>query len=254
MSRSFQAEIVENRALLNDLHILKVRPLVPVMYAEPGQFYMVQAGLSLDPLLKRPFCVFDMNSDEIEFLIRIRGRGTQFLAGMGKGNILSLVGPLGRPYPVSEKDPLIVVGGIGIASLFPLIKRLSHRVSVLYGARTKAELVGEDRIRACAKDVCIATDDGSAGRKGTVVDCMPAYLDRLRTPVVYSCGPRAMLKSVAELCLSRSVECYISLEENMACGIGSCLGCTIRTRDGYKRVCTEGPVFPARDLVWEERQ
>lgn len=254
MSRSFQAEIVENRALVNDLHILKVRPLVPVMYAEPGQFYMVQTGLSLDPLLKRPFCVFDMNSDEIDFLIRIRGRGTRLLAGMGKGDVLSLVGPLGRPYPASEKDPLIVVGGIGIASLFPLIKRLSHRAIVLYGARTKAELVFEDKIRVSAKDVCIATDDGSAGRKSTVVDCLPEYLDRLRTPAVYSCGPRPMLKRVAELCLSRAIECYISLEENMACGIGSCLGCTIKTQDGYRRVCTEGPVFSAQDVVWEERQ
>jgi dihydroorotate dehydrogenase electron transfer subunit len=224
------------------------------MLPEPGQFFMVQTGPSRDPLLKRPFCVFDADSQEIAFLIRVRGRGTALISRLAPGSIIEVLGPLGTPYPFSDKRPLVAVGGIGIASVFPLIKRLSGRVTVLYGARTSRELLFADEIRKYARELHVTTDDGSAGRKGCVTDYFPEFIREESDAVVFSCGPGGMLEIISEQCRGRNIECYLSLEENMACGIGSCQGCAVKTREGYKRVCKEGPVFSAHDIVWEKRE
>ena len=251
MSRSFQARVVENTALLQDLFLLRMRPLGHVMYPEPGQFYMVEATRSTDPLLKRPLCVFDAENEEICFLMRVRGKGTRILSGTPAGEIVNVVGPLGVPYPASEKEPLIVAGGIGIASLFPLIKRLAKRTTVIYGARSAGELVFREKIGQYARKLFVATDDGSSGFKGTAVDLFGEVARSRSSVVVYACGPRMMLMEVSAICARSGFECYVSLEENMACGIGSCMGCSVKAKDGYRRVCKKGPVFRAEDIEWE---
>lgn len=223
------------------------------MYPEPGQFYMLQAGHSLDPLLKRPFCFFDADEEELHFLIRVKGRGTRVLSEMGAGETINAVGPLGGRYPVpaSERTPLVVVGGIGVASLFPLIKKLSGRARVFYGARTRSELIFSERIDIFSESLVIFTDDGSGGEKGLVTRGLERELESGDNFTVYSCGPDVMLRTVSRICTDKGVECFVSLEKNMACGIGSCMGCTVKTTGGNKRVCAEGPVFSAGDIVWD---
>jgi len=251
LSRSFQAHITENRFILPDTILLKLRPDESSMHPEPGQFYMLQAGHSLDPLLKRPFCFFDNEEEELYFLIRVKGKGTKVLSSMGIDETISVVGPLGRAYPLSAKKPLVVIGGIGVASLYPVVKKLSGKARVIYGARNHSELIFADRIGLYAESLLLFTDDGSVGEKGLVTSGLERELGKDNDVEVFSCGPDVMLKKVSDICLDRGIECFISLEKNMACGIGSCLGCTVKTLDGYKRVCAEGPVFSAKDIVWE---
>lgn len=251
MSRSFLAEITENKYLTPDILLFRVRSHEHSTHPEPGQFYMIETGRGFDPLLKRPFCLFDTEADEIAFLIRIKGKGTQMLSKRGLGEKINVVGPLGQKYPLTDKVPLVVIGGIGVASLYPLIKSFSGKAHVLYGARNKAELIYANRIDIISQRMEIVTDDGSIGSRGFVTDKLEDELGVSRDVTVYSCGPEIMLKKVVDVCIRKNVECFISLERNMACGIGSCMGCTVKTVNGYKRVCAEGPVFSAKDIQWE---
>ncbi len=221
------------------------------MNPEPGQFYMLQTGQFYDPLLKRPFSIFDADLNELSFLVRETGRGTAILSHKSAGNIIDVIGPLGMSYPICQKQPVIIAGGMGIASLFSLIKRFSERAKVIYGAGTAQDIVYRDEIESTAGDLIISTDDGSAGRKGNVMDFINEFMNGEEDVTVYTCGPGVMLKKVAEFCIRKGIECYVSLEQNMACGLGSCLGCVVRTKNGYQRVCKEGPVFSASDIIWD---
>lgn len=221
------------------------------MDPQPGQFYMVQVDQNYDPLLKRPFCIFNSESQEISFLVRTVGRGTSILNNKLPGNIVGVIGPLGRPYPIIDKRPLIVAGGMGIASLYSLIKRFSHTARIIYGVESRNSLVFVNEIRSLIRDALFVTDDGSFGEQGNVMDFIGRFADPPHNTVVYSCGPEIMLKKVSEYCKHNSIECYISLEQDMACGIGSCLGCVVKTVHGYQRVCKEGPVFNAKEILWE---
>lgn len=212
---------------------------------------MLETGHGLDPLLKRPFCYFDIEGDEIAFLIRVKGKGTRVLSSQKTGDRINMVGPLGRRYPTTDRSPLIVIGGIGVASLYPLIKVFSANAHVLYGARDETDLLYADRIGLISGRLDLVTDNGSSGSKGFVTDLLENELKKGSDVTVYSCGPENMLKRVADICIKRSVECYVSLEKNMACGIGTCMGCTVKTVNGYRRVCTEGPVFSAEEIQWE---
>ena len=222
----------------------------------PGQFYMVGTGRGYDPLLKRAFSLFRRIPGGLQLLYRVRGKGTSLLSSMKEGAVLDLVGPLGNSYPLPRKDqtPVVIGGGIGIASVFSLAEELSGNCHLFYGARMEDELFLAGELGAVYENLVLCTDDGSCGIKGTVVDVLRDFMERrsegASAPVIYACGPVPMLKSIAETALSIGVEGYISLEENMACGIGACLGCVVRTKSGYKRVCKEGPVFEVSEVVW----
>lgn len=221
------------------------------MNPEPGQFYMLGVAEHYDPLLKRPFCMFDSESQEISFLVRSVGKGTALLNMKLAGSTIDVIGPLGASYPLVDNTPLIIAGGMGIASVFSLIKRLSGNAKLLYGAGSKDQLVMTEEIKSFIHDTVIVTDDGSAGKKGTVTDYLDEMVRSMKDVSIYSCGPEDMLKVITQYCKNKKIECYISLEQNMACGIGSCLGCVVKTTGGYKRVCKEGPVFSAREIIWE---
>ena len=251
MSRAFKAEIIDNREVAENIHLIILSPIGAAMNPEPGQFYMIQPDGSFDPLLKRPFSVFNFDPEKLSFLVRKRGKGSRLLAGKGSGSTLELIGPLGTPYPLTEKRPLIVAGGMGVASVYLLVRRLGDRADVIYGARTGNELVFAEEIEAMAGGTVLMTDDGSAGEGGTVMNALKRSGAGAGDTTVYACGPEPMIRNVARFCLEREIECYVSLEQNMACGIGSCLGCVVKTRHGYLRVCREGPVFDAGDLLWE---
>ncbi|MBI5026482.1 MAG: hypothetical protein HZC12_07110 [Nitrospirae bacterium] len=156
--------------------------------------------------------------------------------------------------PTKNQTPLIVAGGIGIASLFFLAERLAKSAYILYGARTEHELFFMNELKEYARDLLISTDDGSNGERGTVVEVLSNFLTRHSSLVtrhlIYACGSRQMLEAISKITADKGVTAYISMEENMACGIGACLGCAVRTKDGYKRVCKEGPVFPIEEIVW----
>jgi len=216
----------------------------------PGQFYLLRASETLDPLLRRPFSILMWDDTHLEFLIRLKGRGTHLLRNMRVGDRIDVLGPLGNGYPDPLKDetPILVAGGVGIASVFPL---LHAGTRLFYGAMNSAELYLLDDIKKLTGNIFICTDDGSKGFKGNAVERLIESLDDLAVakPTIYACGPEGMIAALLKFLSERGIPGYISFEERMACGIGACLGCVIKTVQGYKRVCKEGPVFNVREIV-----
>lgn len=254
MNRLFDARVIDNISVGSLFKIISVRPLSQMQTPEAGQFYMLEAGKTYDPLLKRPFSLFRYQDGVLQFLYRIRGKGTACMADIKAGEAVQLLGPLGNAYPVPEGDFIVMSGGIGIASLFSLLEKYPGRAHVYFGARSSDELLMLDEVMALAQDVFITTDDGSAGRKGLVTEPLKEFIESeefIKSPLpIYTCGPNPMLKELARIIDGRGLTCYASLEEVMACGVGACLGCVTKTTIGYKRVCKEGPVFKLEDIVW----
>lgn len=220
---------------------------------------MIAVNNAYDPLLKRPFSYFKKTSESIHFVYTVRGKGTELMRDLRQDEIIHIVGPLGAGYPKPEDGsvPLLVAGGTGVASIFSLAEGLLQEAYFLHGAKCKDEFLILDELKQLESTpiMCMnCTDDGSYGGKGTVVDVLNTLLTSksLQTSscVVYACGPKLMLESIAKTVLSHGLKGYISLEENMACGFGACLGCAVKTVHGYKRVCKEGPVFPIEEIVW----
>ncbi|MBI4822744.1 MAG: dihydroorotate dehydrogenase electron transfer subunit [Nitrospirae bacterium] len=250
--RHFKAEVKDNIELNKNHFLLTLSPLVEnIMMPAGGQFYMLGVSTLYDPLMKRPFSVFRFSENRIQILYRVRGKGTAIMSRINSGCVLDVIGPLGNSYPMPPKKytPLIVAGGIGIASLFSLIHCLKDKSVVIYGAKTKSELCMLDDLLGLVSGLTVCTDDGSYGKKATVLEALNdiAYD---RDYLLYSCGPKEMLRKLAQFTLKKGLKGYISLEETMACGLGACLGCAVKTKNGYKRVCKEGTVFPIQDIAW----
>ena len=217
---------------------------------------MIEVNKGTDPLLKRAFSLFRKTDEGLQILYRVRGKGTGILRNMKEGTVLDMLGPLGNFYPMppEDKTPLVIAGGIGIASVFSLVERLAGRAIVFYGARTKDDLLMSNEVKDYAKEVIVSTDDGSAGLKGTAADALQTFLSSHSSSpshfYIYACGPQPLLKSLSQIAKEYRIRAYVSMEEHMACGIGACLGCVVKTYEGYKRVCKEGPVMNAMEIVW----
>lgn len=256
MSRYFRAQIRENRPLHRNHNLLSLANLDEMTEPSAGQFYMVGADRGYDPLLKRAFSLFRRIPGGLQLLYRVRGKGTALLSSMKEGEVLNVVGPLGNSYPLPSGDqtPVVIAGGVGIASVFSLAERLSHSCHLFYGARIEDELFLAGELGSVYENLVLCTDDGSCGVKGTVLDVLRDFMGRhsdgAKAPVVYACGPLPMLRGIAEASISFGIQGYVSLEENMACGLGACQGCVVKTKGGYKRVCKEGPVFDAAEIIW----
>jgi len=233
--------------------------------AQPGQFVQVRGLDWTDPLLPRPFSLMraspDPNKGEIEILFRVVGKGTRLMASWG-GRIVQVVGPLGNSFRIAEGGVHVLVGGgVGVPPMVMLAERLKAHVSspkteviVLQGARTAEQLLCLEEFVRLGVDLRLATDDGSRGHHGFVTDLLEHALRNTQHAItVYACGPHAMLRAIARLCREHHVPCQVALEAPMPCGFGVCMGCVVKTRDGrYQRVCREGPVFDANEVVWDE--
>lgn len=226
--------------------------------AQAGQFVMAACGASFDPLLRRPFSIHRLiGSDSLQLLIRVVGKGTALLAGLAAGDVVSMIGPLGRGFHLPQRGPVCLIGGgIGIAPLLMLADRLkaagrlAEGSTVLLGSRTATELtrlVTEFTALGCR--VATATDDGSLGHHGLIIDLVDDALIGMEH--AYTCGPQQMMAGVARRCMERAIPCEASLEAHMACGLGACLGCTIHgTEVAYRHVCKHGPVFRVEEVAW----
>jgi dihydroorotate dehydrogenase electron transfer subunit len=226
-----------------------------------GQFYMLAAargwgGEEGRPHLARAFSVCRVRDDRLGFLVDAIGPGTDRLATLERDEGIWLVGPLGIGFsaPPAGATPLLVAGGAGLAPLVILAESLTdagHEARTLAGFRSAAHAEAARLLPAPPE---LATDDGSAGHHGFVTELLRKELEQSRQVFLYACGPPAMLESVRALCAERDVPAELALEEAMACGFGACFGCVVATRDGYRRICVDGPVVPAADLeeAWLE--
>ena len=236
----------------------------------PGQFVHVATG-DASTLLRRPFSIARVRGEEIQLLYRVVGAGTRWLRDRGLGDSLDVLGPLGRPFALRDaaKRTLLVAGGLGLAPLLGLGERLreivgAETVEGLLGLRTAGETFAPELTGAAGSVAWgLATDDGSTGHAGTVVDLLERRLAALAAAgiapgelALYAAGPEPMLAAAARLCVPRGLDLQVSLEAHMACGVGACRACGIVARaDGTPlpdRVCKEGPVFAAADVLWEE--
>lgn len=241
-------------------------PFVPER-ALPGQFVMVKVTEALAPVLRRPFGIYTLNKDRgsFEMIYRVVGEGTRLLSEMPEGLSIDVLGPLGNGFnlELAGDSPLIVAGGVGVPPLFSLAEALvegGKNPVVIIGGRTADDLLALDAFRGLGIEPLLATEDGSAGQKGYVTAIMEGRLAEGKIPpAVYSCGPTPMLRRVGEISMGKGIPCELSLEAVMACGFGVCLGCVIKTcssdskgEHDFSRVCCEGPVFDAKEIIWDE--
>lgn len=229
--------------------------------SKPGQFYMLRGDWGSDPLLARPISVLDEEPSRgvLRFLLKVVGRGTRLLAEMEIGDTLYCLGPLGTPFPDPESGstPVLVGGGVGVPPLFHLARALTKKGETpvfIEGARSSSDLLLLDEFEDLGITPVVTTEDGSFGGRGLATKPLKDMIAASGEEVtVYACGPEGMLRAVASLCVG--IPCYLSLEARMGCGYGVCLGCVVPVkRNGkrsYLRVCREGPVFRAEEVLWE---
>ncbi|MBA2508374.1 MAG: dihydroorotate dehydrogenase electron transfer subunit [Nocardioidaceae bacterium] len=263
---------VSGRVLSNDRvgayhHLTVVAPGIAER-TRPGTFVaMAVGGEHTGMLLRRSFSIYRTRSSgvyggTVEVVFAVAGKGTEWLAGLRGGDILDVIGPLGRPFTLPRQPvPCVLVGGgYGTAPLFGLADRLRERgcaVHMVLGAATETRLFGLLEARRTSQSVEVSTDDGSLGVRGQVTTVLPALLQRTGAPVVYACGPMAMLRAVAAVAEERGARSQCAVEEAMACGVGVCMTCVLPVRgdDGHVRMvrsCTDGPVFRGDRVLWDE--
>lgn len=275
MSTAFyqmRVAVEHNQLLARNTYLLRFGASELARVIKPGQFFMVRLPQGSDPLLGRPFALYDTVLDDagtpvgIEFVYLVVGKMTCRLSLLRPGDELEVWGPLGNGFPelAGVEHVGLVAGGIGQTPFLAYARQLRGqrgyggaaprnrpaRVSIFYGVRSADLLAGVDDFRATGAEVHIAAEDGSAGFHGRVTDLLA---QRERPQRLVGCGPEPMLHALADLARAWNVPCHVSLETPMACGVGICFTCVtpVRTADGwdYRRVCIDGPVFDATCLA-----
>jgi len=285
-----KAKIVYNRRIVSGYYKLALNLPEIARVAYPGQFIMLRISQGYKPFLRRPFSIHRIihssrfsrqngippkagivhrkrknpKPNGIEILYQVVGKGTELLSEKKPGQYIDILGPLGNGFkyqlPITNYQlPILVGGGIGIAPLLFLAQQLSTvncaLSTVLIGARTKKEILSKKEFISLGLNVKISTNDGSAGFKGEVAGLLKQQLSTVDCQLVtiYACGPKPMLAQIAAISKQYNIAAQVSLDEYMACGLGVCLGCRIKTKTGYQAVCKQGPVFNATEIIWKRR-
>jgi dihydroorotate dehydrogenase electron transfer subunit len=264
-------EILKNEEVTEDCFLLSVALHSSFADPQPGQFVMLRiSGLS-EPFLSRPFSIYSFvrnkQSCSIDILYNVVGKGTQILSGIINGTQVEVIGPLGNGFNIEEgkKNIVFVAGGMGVAPLKHLVTYLNNieystpnSLFFYLGAQNASAVIGLEELVKYSCSVMVCTDDGSMGEKGLVTQIFQKDLKKYapEDTIIFSCGPKEMLKSLAKILRGTKFNCQVSLEERMACGVGACLGCAVavKSKKGateYKRVCADGPVFDINKIVWK---
>ncbi len=264
------ASVIANTRLSEDYNVLALSAPAIAAAAAPGQFVMIKARPGVDPLLRRPFSVFELTYDAagavsgFSILNKRIGPSTRLLYDAQPGQPMAVLGPLGRPFVlVTPPTPAwLVAGGVGLAPFAVLAERLRARdvqVTLFYGARRAAELFYLDFFRSIGVELRLSTEDGSLGEHGRIV----APLDRAlaawrgeRRPMIFACGPEGMLAATAKVAMAHAAPCEVSVERLMGCGMGGCYSCVVPMRDEegrshHVRSCLAGPVLAGDRIVWD---
>ena len=263
--------VVSNKRIKSVYYLLGIDCPLIADQIKPGQFVMLKVSNDRSPLLRRPFSVYKsypVSHPEkrkkgcLFILYKKVGRGTQRMTTMKRGEKVDLIGPLGNGFTLpalpSSQNIVLIGGGVGIVSLFPLAEALKgRRLFVFIGGKTQHDILGLEDFKNFNSNIFIATEDGSLGAQGTVVDLFLAQRKKFRRDeecYLYACGPVTMLKALAGIVKLKNFICQASLETRMGCGFGACWGCVVKTnhpKTPYQRVCKEGPVFTLKDILWE---
>lgn len=248
-----KSPLVDTKEIQENIYIQKIFSPELAFELKPGQFLNIRVSETVYPLLRRPFSISDVEGDHIFLMYNILGEGTKILAHKPYGELVDILGPLGNGFNLDDdyETAVIVAGGLGAAPFPFFTRKLSQNKNIVtfVGGRNK-----KDVITYGMKNVYTSSDDGSEGKKGTVVDLFSSHLNELTKSKikVFACGPNAMLRALKQVCIDNSIECEVSTECAMACGFGICQGCPIessRKQDTYLLVCKDGPVFNVKDVL-----
>lgn len=233
-----------------------------------GQFVHIKCGE--ERLLRRPISICSWDKTTLRVVFEVRGEGTEWLSRRKVGDELDVLGPLGHGFDSSAQKILVVGGGIGVPPMLGVAKAAAAagaEVHAALGFRDQGHRMLTDEFAECCRSMSVISDDGTTGRKGFVTELVEEFLQNTPCvsadcascsgkpvpPVVMACGPKGMLKAVAKACAAHGVECLVSLEERMGCGVGACLVCACDMADGSrKHVCKDGPVFNAKEVDWND--
>ena len=263
-----KAQILANDQVAPGVFLVEIYSPQVASRAQPGQFLHLRVAEGPEPLLRRPMSVFRVDAEKgiVGLLFRAVGRGTRALGQKGVGEVLDIIGPLGRGFSVlpGVRTVLAVAGGLGVAPLFFLAAVLVHRkitVRFFLGAKTKSRLLCRRRLEGLGAHLLVSTDDGSEGFHGLITQLLEERLQQgsfqADSTLICSAGPEPMLAQVALLACRYGLPGQISLERQMACGVGACWGCVVpcRAHDGhrqYRRVCIDGPVFGHQEIIFNQ--
>ena len=281
--------VVANKQIAPEYFSMRLAGPARLARFRPGQFLMLGWTDGRDPLLSRAMSIRSAKCEvrsvkcEVEILYKVCGRGTALLAAMCPGRSLRVLGPLGNGFeiPRNVTSAVLIAGGIGVPPIAALTEVLATRraargtqVAVFLGGRSKTDLLCVTDLRRAGATVRVATDDGSGGHKGLVTELLEQYLHTLhlapctkspRSPLlkrgvggIYACGPYPMLAAIAPIAERHNMPYQASMEANMACGFGACMGCVVPVRGNarertYRLVCKDGPIFDGREILWDER-
>ncbi len=258
MSVQTFAKLIKKEEIIKDIFKFSVEAEEIVKTAKPGNFIEIRVNDQTEPFLRRPISIYNMNQEAgiLEFIFQIKGNGTNLLSKKQIGDKIDILGPLGNGTFKFEKYNKIAIigGGIGIFPLYELAKEAKaqgKKVSTYLGFRNKDLVMLEKEFKEVSDKLVITTDDGSYAEKGFAID----YLKKdIENHCIYACGPLPMLKAVQKYAIENNINCQISLEEKMGCGLGVCLGCAVKKASSpkdnpeYFHVCKGGPVFNAKDV------
>lgn len=254
MIRQEICKVVSNRQIADNIFELVLSGELSAEMKQPGQFVHVKAGEGIDPLLRRPISISSIDDDTFTIIYRRQGRGTSLLSDKTSGMSVDVLGPLGNGFPVTEakegQTAILVGGGVGVPPMYELAKQLARngvKVISIIGFQSANAVFYEKELDEFG-EVYVATVDGTYGRKGFVTDILAG----LEADIIFACGPTPMLRAVENG--NYAAKTYLSLEERMGCGIGACFACVCHTQDdpkgfSYKKVCSDGPVFQAGEVV-----
>ena len=210
----------------------------------PGQFVNIKLE---EKFLRRPISVCDCEGNRLTLIYKVVGEGTEIMSKMPEGKELDILCGLGNGYDITKSNsPVLIGGGVGVPPLYLLAKRLvnaGQKPSVILGFNTKDEVFLEDEFKALGVDTFVTTADGSYGIKGFVTDA----LDGIDYDYFYTCGPMPMFRAIESVIKTSG---QYSFEERMGCGFGACMGCSCKTKGGYKRICKDGPVLEREEIIW----
>lgn len=255
-----EAIILKHENFQGDYRILhmnapKISPLVT-----PGQFIHLKVPKLNDRILRRPFSVYKADNNTVTLLYKPVGRGTETMITLNKNDVVDIIGPLGNGYPEAQPDtlPVLVAGGYGNAALYLKAKELQNKGVAFFGGQTAEDILCVKEFEELGWDVRCTTNDGSLGTKGLVTDAIKPWIkeQNISSLEFFVCGPGPMLHAIGNLATENNFTAWLSLDENMVCGVGACLTCVIKIKeaDGWKwaRCCKDGPIFESREVLWNE--
>lgn len=252
-----ECKLVKKEQLKENIFKFSVEAKEVVKEAKPGQFVEIRINKTVEPFLRRPISIYNMDKEKgiLEFIFRIQGKGTTQLSQKEEGDLIDIVGPLGYGTFNYEgyKNISIIGGGIGVFPLYELAKNANKakdiNVNIFLGFRNEREVLLEEEFKKVSNNLVIATDDGSYAKKGYIINELKEAVENEKPEIIFACGPLPLLKAVQNLAIEKNIPCQISLEEKMGCGLGVCLGCAVEvTNGGYEHVCKQGPVFDAKKV------